>query len=267
MSVNNYKILFNETVNNSITIPVELNWDYAGQDQSIEIYQSEVEGQVVGKGYDFETERFPHDTDPNNNNITEINYQFFFFKGNSLSNPSFWKSDYLNQTFTPRELYYGSNSFSKSFFKLDLYDTVDGKRQTNYLTIIIPTNQGESSSIYFNNKPVNVKIPNFKLDYIGNKEGFFIYWLKSLNFLNLNTFYMSAKFYNAKTSKFVKMTNKPQSTVNGDKFNLDSITYYYYRVVLDYVNYTYKVFDITSNDRVGTATNSIKWYEYVNPPQ
>jgi hypothetical protein len=78
---------------------------------------------------------------------------------------------------------------------------------------------------------------------------------------------MTAKFYNAKTGQFVKMTNKPQSTISGDKYNLDSMTYFYYRVVLDYVNSTYKIFDITSNDRIGVLANPIKWYEYVNPPQ
>ena len=78
---------------------------------------------------------------------------------------------------------------------------------------------------------------------------------------------LSTKFYNAKTGKFVKMTNKPQSTIVGDKYNLDAIDYYYYRVVLDYIDNTYQIFDIKTNNRIGTSTNSIKWYEYVNPPQ
>ena len=148
-----------------------------------------------------------------------------------------------------------------------MYDTVDNKRQTNYLSIIIPTQEGLSSKVFFNNKLVDIKIPFFELDYVGNREGFFIYWLKTLDFLNINTFYMTAKFYNAKTGQFIKMTNKPQSTISGDKYNLDSMTYFYYRVVLDYISSTYKIFDITNNDRVGILANPIKWYEYVNPPQ
>jgi hypothetical protein len=150
---------------------------------------------------------------------------------------------------------------------LDFYDTVDNKRQTNYISVIIPTQEGKPATVLLNNVPVSVKTPIFGLDYVGNKEGFFIYWLKSLDFLNINTFYMTAKFYNAKTGQFVKMSNKPQSTINGDKYNLDSMTYFYYRVVLDYVDINYKVFDFTTNDRVGILTNPIKWYEYVNPPQ
>lgn len=267
MNVNSYKILFDGSTNNSINIPIELKWDFAGQDQSIELFQTEVEGKVVGKGYDFEVKRFPHAEDADNENSTKINYEFYFYNGISLNSSANWTLNYLNQNISNREIYYNSNFFSKSFFKLDLYDSVDSKRQVNYLSIIIPTQQGKTTSVNFNNRPVDVKIPSFEMDYSGYKEGFFIYWLKSLDFLNINTFYMTAKFYNAKTGRFVKMTNKPQSTINGDKYNLDSITYYYYRVVLNYVDNNYKIFDITSDDRVGTSTNQIKWYEYVNPPQ
>ena len=267
MSVNNYRIIQNNSTNNSVTVPIELNWDFAGQDQSIELYQEEVVKKVIGDGYDFEVNRFPHAPDLTNSGATKIYYEFNFHSGCSLSNISDWTQSFVNQGFTAREMYYSSNYFTKSFFKLDLYDTVDNKRQTNYISIIIPTQEGKSAKALLNSTSVDVRLPVFELDYIGNKEGFFIYWLKNLDFLNLNTFYMTAKFYNAKTGKFIKMSNKPQSTINGDKYNLDSIDYFYYRVVLDYVNNTYQIFDVKTNNRIGISTNTIKWYEYVNPPQ
>jgi hypothetical protein len=37
-------------------------------------------------------------------------------------------------------------------------------------------------------------------------------------------------------------------------------------VVLDYVDKVYRIYDIKTNERVGTTT-PIKWYEYLNPPQ
>jgi hypothetical protein len=46
-------------------------------------------------------------------------------------------------------------------------------------------------------------------------------------------------------------------------FQFDPIDHFYYKVVLDYTDYTYKIFDNGGN-RVGT-TSSIKWYEYINP--
>ena len=101
------------------------------------------------------------------------------------------------------------------------------------------------------------------MDYVGDKEGFFIYWLKNLEFVPINTFYMTAKFYNAKTGKFIKMMNKAQSTIPSS-YDFDAPSYFYYKVVIDYINKFYVVSDLTTNQRVGTTT-PIKWYEYVNP--
>jgi hypothetical protein len=114
------------------------------------------------------------------------------------------------------------------------------------------------------------------LDYVGDKEGFFIYWLKKRNFLDVSTFYMSAKFYNAKTGQFTKMmtgkgtnpldqTNGPQVYLSGNKYAFDSTQYFYYTVKLDYTTQTYQVFN-TQGQRMGTNI-PIKWFEYVNPPQ
>jgi PAT family beta-lactamase induction signal transducer AmpG len=43
---------------------------------------------------------------------------------------------YLDLGFSKTEIYYFEKPFTKSFFKLDFYDTMDGKSQTNYFTII-----------------------------------------------------------------------------------------------------------------------------------
>jgi hypothetical protein len=268
MAVNNYRIILSGSSSKEITIPIELDWDFAGQDQSIEIYEEEVVKQVIGTGYDFEVDRFPHDVEPTTNK-TEINYEFYFYSGGPLNNLSSWNNSYFSQGFLTKEIYYFTNDFTKSFFKLDFYDTVDEKRQTNYITIIIPTQQGYKTTALLNNKPVEIKTPKFTLDYIGDKEGFFIYWLKSLEFLNINTFYMSAKFYNAKTGVFTKMMNKPQSSLAaGEENSFDATDNFYYRVVCDYVNKAYRVYRFNTNtnvnQRVGTTT-PITWYQYVNP--
>ena len=166
--------------------------------------------------------------------------------------------------------------FSNSFFKLDFYDTPDEKAQKNYLTIILPTQQGLYMETQMQRTLVNIKKPKFVLDYVGDKEGFFIYWLKKRTFLDVSTFYMSAKFYNAKTGQFTKMmtgkgnnpldqTNGPQSSLSGNTYAFDSTQYFYYTVKLDYTTQTYQVFNV-QGQRMGTSI-PIKWYEYVNPPQ
>ena len=137
--------------------------------------------------------------------------------------------------------------------------------QTNYFTVIIPVQQGYTVSGTVSSllPQVQIKIPSFKLDYVGDKEGFFFYWLRDKDFYNgLNTFYMTAKFFDARLGIFVKMTNTPQCLITSP-FTFNPEDYYYYKVILDYNTKTYEVYDNASN-RVGT-TSSIKWFEYVNP--
>jgi hypothetical protein len=248
----------------NINVPIQSSWDFEGLDDAIDQYEANAIKEVIGVGYDFEVNRFPHA--PNSSLKTDINYEFNFFTGGSLDNQSSWQINYIPEGFTTQDIFYYSNKFSNSFFKLDFYDTVDEKKQKNYFTVILPTQQGEMMPALMAQTPVYIKKPKYKLDYIGDKEGFFIYWLKNLKFLPINTFYMTAKFYNAGTGQFTKMMNKPQSTINGNKYVFDQITYFYYRVVLNYIDQNYTVLPLNSDTRIGTEDSPIKWYEYINPP-
>ena len=265
MSVNKFTINQNNFTNKNVNIPIELTWDYLGLDQSIDEYENEMITQVVGVGRDFEVTRFAHSADTITNS-TELKYRFYFYSGGSMSDTSNWRTDYRSEGFTAKEIFYYTNNFSNSFFKLDLYDLVDAKRQTNYITIIIPTQQGLKMDAMMQRTPVTIKKPEFILNYVGDKEGFFIYWLKKRNFLDISTFFMTAKFYDAKNGYFTKMMNRSQAIISGDKYSFDSNQYFYYRVQLDYKTHEYQIFDTSTNERVGTTT-PINWYEYVNPPQ
>jgi hypothetical protein len=248
----------------TINIPIELKWDYLGQDVAIDEYQEKIVDEVIGEPRDFEVNRFSHKP-YGETNKTEINYEFYFYSGGSLDQSTNWNIDYRSEGFSPRELYYYENSFRNSFFKLDFYDTKDEKTQKNYITIILPTQQGLTMDAIMQRTPVVIKKPKFVLDYVGDKEGFFIYWLKSKKFLDIDKFYMSAKFFNAKTGEFVRMINSrgPQSKL-GDKYNFKNDRFFYYDVELDYEKQTYEIIEDDTNSRIGTTT-PIKWYEYVNP--
>jgi hypothetical protein len=282
MAVNKYYI--KKPINEPyINLTFEMDWYNEGQEDSIEIFQTDAVEEVVGTPTDFETARFRHNDyicSVGANNIpatcSDINYEFYFFSGNpkiliynyNWSNSYFAKNINNITPFSVSELYYNSNTFSKSFFKLDLYDLPDEKAQTNYLTIILPTQQGFTETAILSSllPSVDVKKPKFKLDYVGDKEGFFIYWLRKTTFISADTFYMSAKFFDARDGQFTKMMVVPQSTFTsgGSEYSFDGQKYFYYKVVLNYSGTTYEVFDYVGN-RAGTTTNPIKWYEYVNP--
>jgi hypothetical protein len=88
--------------------------------------------------------------------------------------------------------------------------------------------------------------------------------LKSREYINLDEFYVSCKFYNAKTGQFIRMINRPQSLQNINSFSVNNTFNFYYLYKLDYPSQKYVVYDIITFDRVGTTT-PIKWYEYVGP--
>lgn len=258
-----------DDIDKFVNVPVNMRWDFMGRDDSIEEYQIDVIKQVVGNPQDFEIIRFAHNIFQNFD--TAINYQFNFYDysqpitANTVGN---WTVNYLNNGFSTQDVYYFSRSFTNSFFKLDLYDSLDDETQNLYLSIILPVQQGLTlSAVLYPTLPVvQIKKPEMILDYIGaDKEGFFIYWLRKRNFINVTNFYMSAKFFDAITGSFKQMTNTRQDLIIPDKFTFDHETYFYYEVKLDYNSKTYEVFSTSTGLRVGDTNSPIIWYEYVNP--
>lgn len=291
-----------KTEDGFLNIPLEIDFDFEGRTQGIEVFESEVLEQIINPAQDFESTKFAHAEwnyvytsitpsivfnsgipsvvnvfNTNTTKLSEINYEFNFFdylstiSGATINN---WAIDYENASFTDSEIYYFANSFKGSFFKLDFYDTNESEKQKILLTIILPTQQGlkEPGTIGSVNFPISVMVkrPKFRLDYAGaDKEGFFIYFLKDKSYLNIDQFYVSAKFFNAKKGQFVRLMNVPQSNfIGASRFNVDKQKTFYYKYKLNYDTFEYEVFYETQNGnltRVGTINSPIKWYEYVNP--
>lgn len=281
MSVNKFRLRIDNDGKN-IIIPLFQDVDDIGQSDAIDIFEDETIEKVINPIDDLEVTRFSHKSDLIDNfEMTEINYQFHFFNremdilDTNNNDTDKWLMDYnyLDDNieepsdFTDKELYYTINSFKRSFFKLDLYNSQDIENNKLMVTLIIPTQQGNvrDGDIGTEIIPniVDIKIPEFKLDFIGNKEAYFIYWLKNPGNRKLDNMYMSAKFFNARTGQFVRMLNTPQSEIS-KKFSYDKSKYYYYRVLFDYNNFEYSIYNINTGFRNGTTT-PIKWYEYVNP--
>jgi hypothetical protein len=275
--VNNYRFRL-EQQDKGIEIPITVSWDVNGINESIDLYEDEVIRQVINPIDNFETTRYSHN--PWNESITNktqtsTNYEFYFYSGttnadivNETTNVN-WVTDYRANNISTIDILFQKDVFKKSFFKLDFYDTKNTSNQQIYLTIIIPTRQGKTMIVPYGVSNVEIKKPVYELDFLGDKEGYFIYWLKDTQFVNLSTLYMSAKFYDANIGQFKRMMTEPQGLM-GNKFNFNNEDYFYYTLNLNYDNYTYEVYltnPTVTDKRVGTKDNPIKWYEYVNPPQ
>lgn len=273
MSVNNNYRFKPFKGDGTINIPIEIKWDFSGRDDDIERYEKTVIEEIIGSPGFFEISRYSHN-EYGLTNKTSLNYEFYFYNSPTPVSASTSSSDWVNSYitnlsnpsgFSPSQVYYFQRPFRNSFFKLDFYDTPNTTTQKNYFTIILPTQQGltESATISTAIPSVLIKKPSMILDFVGDKEGFFIYWLRSPDFVNnINTFYMSVKFFDARLGVFVRMMNEPQSSLP-NKFIFDTNRYFFNKVVINYQTKKYEMFNYL-NTRIGDGT-PIKWYEYINP--
>ena len=260
MAVNNRRIVIPNAVGTTLDIPIEQTWDFQGLQESIEQYELSILETILNKDEDFEVTRFAHNQDENED--TSISYVFNLWDPNVIAGA--YQESYTSK-FSVDQIYYYQRPFTKSFWKLDLYSSPLNREQQAYITIILPTQQGFTQSAVLNGTTnVNIKKPTYRLNYVGDKEGFFIYWFKKRDFLNINEFYMTAKFFDGSTGQFVKMLNTPQNILsNATDFPPEE--YFYYKVVLDYTTEKYDVYHYPTLVKAGTKSNPITWYAYVNP--
>lgn len=257
MDANKVRVLFDNQTK-FLNIPLEQCWDLYGQQMGIEKYEKDVLEKILNPNDDFEVNRFDHQT--YDSTKTSINYDFYLYEEDSQK----WLNSY-EAKFSTNQIYYFEPPFNKSFFKIDFYDSPTTRTQKSYFTVILPVQQGLTQPTILNNTtPVTIRRPKYSLDYIGDKEGFFLYWLKGRDFLDVNTFYMTAKFFDGSTGQFIKMMNT-QQTVLPNMYDFPSDIYFYYKVDLDYETQTYQVFSYPTGNRVGSPTSPITWYEYTNP--
>ena len=183
---------------------------------------------------------------------------FNFYNGKNLDTPTNWEYTYFTptNTFLRNEIKINSNGFNNSFFKLDYYDTPFNKSQKIYLTTILQASNGVKSE--------DTIIPKYYLDFTENTEGFYFYWLKDKEILNIDTFYVSVTFFNGKTGKISRMATKCQGVLPANnKYSLNEVFDFYYKIELDYITKTYKYFDIKEGKQVGVKDNPMVWYEYI----
>ena len=108
MNASRVKIVKDDT-NKYLNIPVNMQWDFMGRDDSISEYEAKAIKEVTGVAADFEIARFSHNVFQNDD--TDINYQFNFYDdtlpitGNTIGT---WGSSYLNEGFSVQEVYYFS---------------------------------------------------------------------------------------------------------------------------------------------------------------
>ena len=137
MDVNKIKIV-NKVGSKEIVVPISTNWDLSNRGDAITDEEKPIIKKIIGIPPNYELQRFSR---KKVGISTAQGYQFNFYN----SATTIWEPTYLNN-FSESLVRYTRGSFAKSFFKLDLYDTSDPKKQKIYLSIILPTSQSSELS-------------------------------------------------------------------------------------------------------------------------
>lgn len=118
----------------------------------------------------------------------------------------------------------------------------------------------ESSQLIKPNQTGTYIVPNLYSNNVKNNEISDLFVFKSLETKPFNEFYMSCRFFNAKTGDVVRMTNDPliDSGINPKKD-------FYYKVKLDRQKLTYEIYEYSDGvegDRVGDSEdNPLMFYQ------
>jgi len=285
MSVNRIQIKASLT-DKKVTVPLGQIFDELGREQLLEMHD-EIELQNnINYIQDYETTRYTPNYGPN----FEIFYEFEFWDElNSTYVNNFNILGYKNE-----ELAKNSQSFTKSFFKFDFFDSPTRKEQKLMFSTIMPSNNCSKQSVVIIaaddpeefwaqrsegiNLPVyDIYIPAFSATSapVGKTENYYLQWLKDREIFTANTFYMSCKFFNAKTGTVMRMLNQEPTPIQGS-YNFED--FFYYQVVLNIesgntlpkYNYTVHPYNSVAGmtgiqlAALGeTANGPIKFYEYV----
>jgi hypothetical protein len=156
---------------------------------------------------------------------------------------------------------------SESFFRLEFFKTPnnDAPDRTNR-RLVMAKNLSLPLGEKYLYGPLNgyIHLPVFTGSNYRNKENMYFFWFQddsAFNETNLtgNTFWVTAKFYNAKDGSILDFTTTGLTSLQEVVETRDM----YYQVVIDRTDYSYQVFNYNGSvgSRVGLNSNPITFYE------
>ncbi len=219
-------------LNSEDVFKTDLGWQDNAQEMEKELLED-----IINPVQNFETVRYIHKPYINSSGLmqTDIWFKFYFASGNT------YVLDYEPSGISVKENTKLLKQTTESFFRLEFYKTPKGvlpnrnnRRLVFSKNLTIPLGE----RYFYTTLNTFVYKPIFFGSNYRNKENMYLFWFQEDSALNEetligDTFYMTAKFFNAKDGSITDFTNK------------------------DMVNLT----GATENIRIGTRTNPILFYE------
>lgn len=231
------KILRKNT-NQDIILNVEDSFktDLGWQDNADEMERETLET-IINPILNFETVRFIHKPYINSSGLTQSDIWFkFYFTDNDT-----YVLDYEPTGLSVKENTQLLKQVTESFFILEFYKTPNGdlpnrlnRRLVFTKNLSIPLGE----RYFYTSLNTFIYKPIFYGSNYRNKENMYLFWFQDDSAINEetltgNTFYMTAKFFNAEDGSIVDFTNKDMVELTGS----------------------------TTSSRIGTRNNPILFYE------
>jgi hypothetical protein len=263
--------------NEDKTIILNQNLDFRtdlGWEDSAKELEKETLRKIINPIENYETVRYIHK--PYNTTIsgvtfpqTDIWFYFYFLSGLT------YVQDYEPTGLSSNENALMEKQVTKSFFRLEFFKT--SSEIVDNVEVVEPPSRFNRRMVFAKNLslPVGEKYfyttlndfiykPVFMGSNYRNKENMYFFWFQDETALNEtsltgNTFWMTAKFYNAEDGS---ITDFVKTDLGSSKVNETNDMYY--KVVIDKTDYSYQVFRYNDNiqgNRVGESVDPIKFYQ------
>jgi hypothetical protein len=274
------KILSNT---NDLTISMNMEQDFKtdlGWEEGALQMEEQILSEIINPIENYETVRYihkPYDTTVSGLTFSQTDIWFSFY---FLNSGSTYVNDYEPTGLSNRENALMLKQTVKSFFRLEFFKTPNGVKpdRTNRKLVFAKNLSLPLGEKYFHTDFNDyIFLPVFMGSNYRNKENMYLFWFQdespfSGTTITGNTFWMTAKFYNAEDGSISDFVNKPNFTdVVSDgrigksgtpikfyeKNSISGYTEYedlYYKVTIDKSDYSYMVERDVQNDITLTPT-------------
>lgn len=250
-------------IQNQISNQINLDWS-----ESFKDYEEQLLERLINDPNNYETVRYIHSpysgiTTDNNLKQTDIWFYFYFISGTN------YVQNYEAIGLSSKDNSLLTKQTTNSFFRLEFYKTLNNEspdRSNRKLVfaknLTIPS--GEKFFLTKDNLNELIYVPVFNGSSYRNKENMYMYWFQDDTPLDTtlytgNTFWFTAKYFDAITGDIIDFLNKCHSNTYQIQENKDM----YYQMVIDRSDFSYKIYSYngTTGSRVGFKNLPIKFYE------
>jgi|694.fasta_scaffold15608_6 hypothetical protein len=259
---NNQSILLTQTQD----FKTDLGWSDDAEKMDNEILYN-----ILNGAQNYETVRYVHEPyTSTTSNIYQTDIWFYFY---FLNSGGTYTQNYEATGLTLIENYKMLKQSTESFFRLEFYKTPNGDapNQTNRRMVFaknLSLPLGEKIFYTGGTSPLNefIHFPVFTGSNYRNTENMYFFWFEDdspFEGTNItgNTFYMTAKFYNAKDGSVIDFVNQslPPSTSIIEENHL------YYKVIINRTDYSYQVFNFYGSQGaiIGKTGSPIRFYQRI----